>query len=343
MGLPPGTLFHVGDKKVEQATISVIDYDPQNLEIKDLKTVEEAFPFKESPTVTWLNISGLHDIEIMQKVGGHFGVHALVLEDIVNTSQRSKIEAFDDYIFIVLKMITYNKEKNETEMEQVSLILGKNFVITFQEREGDIFEPVRRRIHNVISRLRNHGPDYLAYALLDVIVDHYYVILEHFGDAIEFMEEEVLKNPRESLIPEIQRLKRETLILRKSLWPLREALADLKKAESALITDFTLPYLDDTYDHTMQVLDTLETFREMVTGIMDIYLSNISHRMNEVMKMLTIIATIFIPLTFIAGIYGMNFEHMPELHWSFGYPMVWSIMLVMVVLLLLFFRKKRWL
>jgi len=342
-GMPPGTLLHVGEQKVEQVKISVIDYDKQKLDIKDLQSVEEMLPFKETPTVTWLNIIGLHDVDVLQKIGNHFDIHSLVLEDIMNTSQRTKIEMYDDYVYIILKMIDYNDQRNDMEIEQVSLILGKHFVFTFQEREGDIFESVRKRIHNINSRLRNHGPDYLAYALIDVIVDHYFIILEKFGEIIESLEERIIESPQKSLVSEIQRIKREIIILRKSLWPLREAIAELHREDHALITDFTLTYLSDTYDHTLQVLDTLETYREMVVAIMDVYQSNLSNRMNEVMKVLTIIATIFIPLTFIAGIYGMNFENMPELKWPMGYLYVLSIMVCVVIVMVLFFRRKKWL
>lgn len=342
IGLSPGSLVHVGEKKVEKVRLSVIDYDLEELNMHELDSVEEAFPFKESPTVSWFNVNGLHEVETIQKIGSHFGIHPLVMEDILNTGHQPKSEIFDDYIFTIIKMIKYKTEVKELEFEQVSIILGKNFVITFQERDGDIFEPIRKRIQNPKSRLRRNGADYLTYALLDVVVDNYYLIMEQLEETMESLEEAVLQKPDESLMRDIQKTKKEIILLRKSIWPLRETIDDLMTEDSNLIKEFTIPYLRDLYDHTIHVVESIEMFRDLVSGIMDLYLSNMSNRMNEVMKILTIVASIFIPLTFIAGIYGMNFENMPELKWSFGYPLIWILMVLIGVISVIFFKKRKW-
>ncbi|MCL7415908.1 MAG: magnesium/cobalt transporter CorA [ANME-2 cluster archaeon] len=342
-GLPPGTLEHVGEKKVETVKICIIDYDEAHFEEKEAMTVEECFPFKETPTVTWINIDGLHEVNIIEKVGQLFEMHPLVMEDILHTGQRPKCEDFDSYIFIVLKMLLFEEAKNIIQAEQVSFILGSNFVISFQEGEGDIFNPVRERIRKSKGRIRKMGGDYLAYALMDAIVDHYFVILEKLGERIEEIEEELVTNPVPQTLQTIHELKREMIFLRKSVWPLREVFSGLERGESSLIQESTTIYLRDVYDHTIQVIDTIETFRDMVSGMLDIYLSSVSNKMNEVMKVLTIIATIFIPLTFIAGVYGMNFEYMPELGWQWSYPLVWIVMIGIGFSMSLYFKKKKWL
>jgi len=344
IGLSPGTLVHIGKKKIEKVRIRIIDYDEARLQEKEAKTIEECFPFKDLPTVTWVNIDGLHDIEVMEKIGKHFGLHPLVLEDILNTDQRPKIEDFDDYIFVVLKMLYFDEDQEEVRAEQISIILGSNFVLSFQERVGDIFNPLRERIRNAKGRVRKMGPDYLAYALMDAIVDNYFTVLEKLGEKIEGMEEELVTNPTPETLQTIHNLKREMILLRKSVWPLREVVSRLERGESKLIKDSTGIYLRDVYDHTIQVIDTIETFRDMLSGMLDIYLSSISNRMNQVMKVLTIIATIFIPLTFVAGIYGMNFEYMPELKWHWFYPWAfWLVMIGVAGVMLVYFRRKKWL
>jgi magnesium transporter len=343
VGLPPGTLIHIGEEKVERAKVTIIDYGEAQFQEKEVETVEECFPFKDKPTVTWINIDGIHQAEIMEKIGTHFGIHPLILEDIMNTGQRPKMEDFEDYIFVVVKMIYYDDKDSEIRAEQVSLILGSNFVITFQEREGDLFDPVRERIRKGKGRIRRMKADYLAYALVDTIVDHYFVILEKLGEKIEDMEEELIANPTPGTLQTIHTLKRELIFLRKSIWPLREVISVLERGESSLIDESTGIYLRDVYDHTIQVIDTIETFRDMVSGMLDIYLSSISNRMNEVMKVLTIIATIFIPLTFIAGIYGMNFKYIPELEWHWGYGAALIVMGIIAFGMVLYFRRKRWL
>jgi magnesium transporter len=343
VGLPPGTLVHVGEKKAEKVKITVIDYDRENFEEKEVEKIEECFTDKDKPTVTWINVDGLQEVGIIEKVGAHFGIHPLVLEDILHTGQRPKVEDLGDYIFIVLKMLYHDDQEDEMLGEQVSLLLGQNCVISFQEREGDIFNPIRERIRNSKGRIRRAGADYLAYALVDAIVDHYFVILEKMGEKIESLEEELVTNPTPETLQIIHKLKRNLIFLRKSVWPLREVINALERGESPLITEPTGIYLRDVYDHSIQVIDTIETFRDMVSGMLDIYLSSLSNRMNEVMKVLTIIATIFIPLTFIAGIYGMNFKFMPELEWHWGYPTALIVMLLIVGSMFIYFRRKKWL
>lgn len=342
-GLAPGTLVHIGEKRTEEVKITLIDYDEQQLQEKELDTIEECFPCRDKPTVSWINIDGVHETDIVEAMGKHFGVHPLVLEDIVHTGQRPKAEDFDDYVYIVLKMLYYDEEEHEVGDEQVSLIFGSSFLISFQEHEGDVFQSVRERIRKGKGRIRKGGADYLAYALMDAIVDQYFVIMEIFGERIEALEEELVEKPTTQTLETIHNMKREMIYFRKQVWPLREVVGALSRGEFSLIADTTSVYLRDVYDHTVQVIDTLESLRDVLGGMLDLYLSTISNRMNEVMKVLTIIATIFIPLTFVAGIYGMNFKYMPELEWHWGYFMIWGIMVVIVIVMLAYFKRKAWL
>jgi len=342
-GLPPGSLVHIGEKKAERTKIMIIDYDEQNFQEKEARTVEECFPFKETATVTWINIVGVHDSEVVSKVGSHFCIHSLILEDIMTTQQRPKMEDMGEYIYVVVRMLSYEGRKREVLSEQVSLIIGSNFVISFQENGGDVFNSVRERIRTGKGRLRKLGPDYLAYSLLDSIVDNYFLVLEKLGEKVEDLEEELISDPGRKTLHEIHVLKREMIFLRKSVWPLREVVSGLERAESRLIKESTGIFLRDVYDHTIQVIDTVETYRDMLSGMLDMYLSSVSNRMNEVMKVLTIIATIFIPLTFIAGVYGMNFKFMPELDWRWGYFAILVFMFGISVLMLILFKRKKWL
>jgi magnesium transporter len=342
-GLPPGTLVHIGEKKAEIPKITIMDYSEAHFQEKEVKTIEECFLFKETPTVTWINIDGLHQVEILEKLGECYGFHPLVLEDILNTDQRPKIEDYGEYLYVVLKMIDQGNQSNEILTEQISLILGPSFVISFQEKEGDVFDPIRERIRSGKGRIRKMGADYLAYALLDSIVDNYFIVMEKLGERIEFLEEELVKRPIPETLQTIHHLKREMIFFRKAVWPLREVIGSLERGELPLVKETTRIYLRDVYDHTIQVIDTIETFRDMVSGMLDIYLSSVSNRLNAVMKVLTIIATIFMPLTFIAGIYGMNFKHMPELEWKWGYPTVWIAVILIGVSMLTYFKKKGWL
>ncbi len=344
-GLPPGTLIHIGEKKTEQPRITLIDYDERHFEEREIKTINECFPFKDKPTTTWINIDGIHQVELIETLGTHFEVHPLVLEDILNTEQRPKVEDFGTYIFVVLKMFYCEGKEEDCEIvaEQISLILGSNFVLSFQEAKRDVFNSVRDRLRSGKGRVRKLGPDYLAYALIDSIVDNYFVILEVLGERIELLEEELINEPSAGTLQDIHDLKRGLLFLRRSIWPLREVISALHRGEFPLIQATTLVYLRDVYDHVIQVIDTVETYRDMIAGMLDIYLSSVSNRMNEVMKVLTIIATIFIPLTFIVGVYGMNFAYMPELQTKWGYPMVWLVMIGIALFMVFYFRKKKWL
>ncbi|MBN1765853.1 MAG: magnesium/cobalt transporter CorA [Sedimentisphaerales bacterium] len=342
-GLAPGTLVHIGEQKIDKPRITLIDYDQESCQEKELKKVEECFPFKITPSVSWINIDGLHDVKVIEKIGARYDVSSLVLEDILHTTQRPKMEDHDSYMYVVLKMIRYDDQQAGITMEQISLILRDTMVISFQESVGDVFDAVRERIRNATLRIRKMGADYLLYALIDSIVDHYFIVLEKLGENIEVLQEQVAENPTEDLLHQIHKLKREVILLRKVIWPLRELVGNLQRSESELIRESTEMFLKDVYDHIFQVIDTTETYREMVSGLLDIYLSSISNRMNAVMKVLTIIATIFIPLTFIAGIYGMNFEYMPELKYKWAYPTVWLVMLVTGIIMLIFFRKRKWL
>ena len=339
-GLPPGTLVYIGKERQEKVNIDVIDYTESQLQEIRPSAVEECLAFSGKPTVTWINVTGVHDTDVIEKIGKQFGLHSLVMEDIVNTKQRPKIEAYENCLFMVLKMLFFN-EKNETRAEQVSLVLGRNFVISFQETERDVFEHVRQRIRQQGS-IRKMGSDYLVYALIDAIVDNYFAILEKIGGTIENVENEIMKNPGKETMGRVHALKRDLIYLRKSVWPLREVISSMERGGSGLVKEHTAIYLRDVYDHTIRVIETIETFRDMVSGMVDVYLSSVSNRTNEVMKVLTIIATIFMPLTFIVGIYGMNFENMPELGWRWGYLAVWLTIMAVSLSMLAYFRKKKW-
>jgi len=343
VGLPPGSLVHVGEKKAEEVKITMMDYDQTSFMEKEVENVEECFPFKETPTITWINIDGLHHVEIIEKLGKHFNIHPLIQEDILHTGQRPKMEDFDEYILIILKMLYYDNEEDTVRSEQISIILGSNFVISFQEVPGDVFNSLRERIRNGKGRVRRMGADYLAYALIDSIVDHYFILLEKFGDRIETLEEELAQEPQPETLQAIHNLKQEIIFLRKSVWPLREVISGLERTESSLIHDNISMYLRDVYDHTIQVIDSVETYQDILSGMLDLYLSSVSNKMNEVMKVLTIFAAIFIPLTFMAGVYGMNFKFMPELEWRWGYPALWIVMASVATFLIIKFKRKKWL
>jgi len=304
----------------------------ENYSEKQIQTVEESFPFKDRKSVTWININGLHDTDLVAKTGDHFGIHPLVLEDILHTGQRPKMEDFENYVFVVLRMLYLSEGTSEAKSEQVSFILGNNFIISFQEVEGDVFSMVRERIRKALGRIRKQGADYLLYALMDAVVDSYFLILEKIGDRIEAIEDVLLTDPPPEALQTIHGLRSETIFLRKSVWPLRDVIKDLESGDPALITDSVTIYFRDIYDHTIQIIETIETCRDLVSGMHDMYLSAISNKMNEIMKVLTIIATIFIPLTFIAGIYGMNFAHMPELQWRWSYPVLWCVLILVGLL-----------
>ncbi|MGH7901950.1 MAG: magnesium/cobalt transporter CorA [Thermodesulfobacteriota bacterium] len=342
IGLHPGALVHVGDQKIDKPIIELVRYNENEFEEKRLQSMEEFISSRAENKNTWLNIDGLHDVGVIETIGKQFNIHPLVLEDILNTEKRPLIEDYGDYIYMVAKMLSYDDEENIVKAEQVSVVLGNNYVVTFQESVGDVFNSVRERLRQGKGRIRKDGPDYLAYSLVDCIVDNYFIILEKFSESIEDIEEVLMNDFDQDIVEKIYRMKREMVLLRKSVWPLREVVIGLERFESTLINKSTIIYIRDLYDHTFQVIDTVETLSEMLSGILEIYLFSLSNKMNQVMKVLTIMASIFIPLTFIASIYGMNFEFMPELQSKYGYPIVLAFMISIVIFMIVLFKKKKW-
>jgi magnesium transporter len=342
-GAAPGTLVHTGVKKVERIRIHYLDYDAEQLSEAELGSIEECAPFKESPTVSWINVDGLHDVDLIQELGERFSWHPLMLEDIVAVGQRPKIEEYDTYVFMVLPMLSWDVERRQVVDEQLSLVLGERYVFTFQERTGDVFEGVRERLRNARGRIRSRGADYLAYALADAVVDHYFHVLEGIGDVAEELEGQLLESPSRSTMHRLHALKRELISVRRQVWPLREMLATLVRSGEEYFTEETQIFMRDVHDHAVQVAETVETLRDVVSGGIDLYLSNVGYRTNEVMKVLTIMASIFIPLTFLAGLYGMNFDNMPELHMRWAYPTLLLVMLVLGLGMVVYFRRKGWL
>ncbi|MDH3458063.1 MAG: magnesium/cobalt transporter CorA [Gemmatimonadota bacterium] len=348
-GHPPGTLVHIGDEHTGPVEITVIDYTATTFDERVVASVEECFQYRDTPSVTWINVDGVHDVSIVERLGEYYGLHALALEDVVHTDQRPKVEDFGDRLYTVLRMLSVRREDGEdesqvtVESEQLSILLGPTFVVTFQEQGGDVFDPIRERLRTSRGRVRKLGADYLAYALIDIVVDNYFTVLEQLGDQAEDLEAELIEEPSRDTLAEIQGMKRAMIQMRRAVWPLRDVLNVLLRGDSQLIKKTTMPFLRDVYDHAVRVVDIVETYREMIGGMLDIYLSNVSNRMNEVMKTLTVMASIFIPLTFVAGVYGMNFDNIPELHWAYGYWYVWAIMLAVGLVMLLYFRRKHWL
>ncbi len=342
IGLPPGSVVFVGEEGTGPVQFSVIDYTTDHLDETVPSDVEEVLPFRDSPTTTWINVSGVHDETVIQAIGDHFGIHPLIQEDIVNTGQRPKLETYPDHVYVVLKMLYHDDEEDHLRAEQVSFVLGGSYLISFQEDPGDVFDPVRKRLREARGRIRARGTDYLTYALLDVIVDHYFVILEELGSRTEEIEEEVLEEPQSETQERINDLRQDLVFMRRMTWPVRELLSQLERLDSPLWSEETRPFVRDTYDHAVQVLDLVESLRDVVGGLTDLYMTSLSNRMNEIMKVLTIIGTIFIPLTFVAGVYGMNFEYMPELTVWYSYPVVMAVMAGIAGALLIYFRRKEW-
>jgi len=340
-GLGPGTLIHIGYAYAEKSKITVIRYDETFFEEKEAASAADIIGEKEKPGKLWINVDGLQDVALLESVGNLFGLHPLILEDILNTDQRPKIEDLTDYLYIVLRNF-HNHENDTLYSEQVSIVLGKDFILSFQERESALFEPVRERLASDKGKIRKAGSDYLVHALIDNVVDNYFILLEDMEERIEKLENDLVKQTTPANLQSIHRLKRELILLRKSLWPLRETISSLQRSDSPLIDEPNALYFKDIFDHIIAIIDTVDTFRDMLSGMLDIYLSSASMRLNEVMKVLTIIATIFMPLTFLAGVYGMNFNYMPELEWPWGYFGLWGIMLSIALLMLIFFRKKKW-
>ena len=343
VGQPPGTIVFTGEKKDEELKITIIDYNLKKFTLKESQLVVSNLRDIEKSTIRWINIKGLHNPEIIEQIGNQFDLHPLLLEDIEHIEQRSKIDNYEDHYFVVLKMLYLDKETEEIEPIQVSLVFGEQFVLTFQEREIGILEIIRQRLKSGRGRIRKMKSDYLAYCILDAIIDNYFVILENMDDKIETLEDELIEHPTTETLQNVYKLKRGNIIFRKSVWPLREVINRLQREETDLIKEETKIYIRDLYDHTIQIIDTVENFRDILGGMMDLYLSSISNKMNEIMKVLTIISTIFIPITFIAGVYGMNFLFMPELQSPLGYPITWIVMIIIAIILLFFFKRKKWL
>lgn len=343
-GTAPGTL-RAPEKRIDQVRVTVIDYGPDHFEEKTVSRVEEVFRYRDSPSVTWINVEGLHDVALVESIGRHFGFHSLALEDVLNCGQRPKLEDYGQYHFLIMKSLLPGDTLNT---EQISFFLAGNYVITFQEVPGDSFEAVRERIRRGRGLMRKSGADYLVYALIDALIDEFFPVLERYGEQIEALETELLTRPSQRTIQEVHRVKRELLLLRRTAWPERDVISAIQREESDVIQRETQVFLRDCYDHTIQIIDMIETYRDLAAGMLDIYLSSVSNRMNEIMKVLTIISTIFIPLNFIAGVYGMNFHtnhpmNMPELDWPWGYPYALGMMALVAVVLVIYFQRKGWL
>ena len=341
-GLPPGSLIYTGENKSETIQIKLFNYSIDGFEEKVIDLNDVSFFSSEKSTVHWINVEGIHDVNTIEKLGSCFGIHPLVLEDILNTGQRPKIENYEGYTYIVVKMLFYDNNLEEFTTEQESFILGENYVISFSERKVEIYNTVREEIRKGLGRIRKMGADYLIYNLLDTIVDNYFVVLDELSERIEDTEDELVTNPSKSTLQVIHKLKRQMLYLHKSVWPLREVINFLTRSETPLVKESVDVYIRDLYDHVIQVMDTTETLRDILSSMLDMYLSSVSNKMNEIMKVLTIISTVFIPLSFIVGLYGMNLTNMPEYNWPWMYPVVWVIMISIVISMLIFFKKKKW-
>ncbi len=342
-GLPPGTLVYTGRKKAGHPSLTLISYDLENLEERSLDPSGELTLPELPGRVHWLNLEGLQDTELLARLGETYGIHELVLEDILDTTQRSKMEVTGEYVFFVFKIIDIDPETERLRVEQVSFLLGNGLLLSFQENAGPIFESVRQRLRKGLVKIRKAGADYLAYALLDVVVDHYFSVLETIQGKIENLEDRLSREARDGDLSEIHNLRRRVSRFRQLVWPLREALSRFRILESKHLKKGTRVYLSDLYDHVIQVLDMLETSRENATGLMDLYMSVVSNRLNEVMKILTIISTLFIPVTCLAGIYGMNFRYMPELDWRWSYPIFWIVTGGLMFGMIRWFKRKHWL
>ncbi len=341
-GLPPGSLVHIGKQREDAVTIDLIEFSAETVNERRVDDLTELRVCKEPGVVSWINVNGIHDTEIVRQLGEVFGIHALVLEDVLNTDHRPKVEPQDGHVFFTMKMMWFGEQGN-LEAEQVSIIFGEHFVLSFQERAGDLFNPTRERIRQNTGIVRRKGADFLVYRLIDIVVDNYFTMIETIDEKLEDMEERITTDTQGDHMAEIQAVKRDMLRLRRSLLPLREAVGGLEKGVDGLVSANNRKYYKDVHDHLTQLSDSLESNREVLGMLMDLYLANMNNRMNNVMKVLTVVSTIFIPLTFIVGVYGMNFEYMPELQWPNGYFIVMAIMALMALVMLLFFRRKNWL
>ena len=341
-GLPPGTLVHIGHPREEKTLVSVLSYDDAGLKETHDVSPQDIPGLMAADRVTWVKVEGVHDVDVVEKIGTIFNLHPLVMEDIVNTLHRPKVEEYDGYLFLVLKMLFFDQKQAQLQSEQISLVLGNGWLISFHEGSHDLLSVVIERIASGRGRIRKQKADYLAYALLDCIVDHYFQVIEDIDEVVEQVEDQVLVGPQPKTLARLQRLKRADLVLRKSIWPLREVIGSLTRGEFALIAETTAPYFRDVYDHTIHVIDAAESLRDIISGLLDIYLSSVGNRLNQVMKFLAMITTIFMPLGLLAGIYGMNFKYMPELQWHWGYPAVLIVMVVAALTMVILFRRKGW-
>lgn len=341
-GLPPETLIYTGEKKAKSPQVTLLSFNATQLQEAKGTTLEECLTAKLSSGLTWINVDGLENVDLLKNIGATFNLKGLTLEDILNTNQRPKIEEFENYIFIVLKIMLWNATKKKFSVEQISIVFGENFLLSFQESTTSLITQIQERIRKNQGRLRNNGSDYLAYSLLDIIIDQEFIILDYLGETIEKIEDSIVGSSKPKNLQELYSLKRKILLFRKAVWPTREIVNHLLHATGPLVATTTIPYLRDVYDHIVQVMDTIETFRDLLSNILDIYLASLTNKTNEVMKVLTIIATIFIPITFIASIYGMNFTNMPELHWRYGYPFTLLTMLIVTICMLAYFKNKKW-
>jgi magnesium transporter len=341
-GTAPATLELPVGHQAKEPVITLIEYDAHTFEERRIEDIAEVFGCRDNGKVSWINIDGLGDIEMLKKLGEHFQLHPLALEDTLNVGQRPKLEEYDDHFFIVLQMTFCEGE--QFEFEQVSMFLKRNVLITIQEEERhDVFDSVRKRLRAGTGFARQRGHDYLAYALTDAVVDHFFPVLETMGDIIEDLEETMLDHPSKECVSKLHGLKRSLLRLRRAAWPQREVLSALNRDLTGMVEENTKPFLRDCYDHTIQIMDIIEGFRDLATGLMDLYLSSVGMRTNEIMRVLTVISAIFIPLTFLVGLYGMNFENMPELHTHYGYFVLLGVMAVLAIGMVIFVRRKRWL
>lgn len=340
-GLPPGTVVTAGGEGRAPIAITQVLYDAAGYVEREVHGVEDTFPAPGEKRTLWVNVDGVHEATVLERYGKGFGLHPLLIEDIAHTEQRPKLEAYGDHLFLDLNVFHLEEGTDEIHTEQISLVVGERWLLSFNERPQSWARPLRERLRTDKAHCRQGGPDFLAYSIIDAIVDDYYVVLERIGDRIEDLEQELMAAPGPKTLHAVYALKREVIGLRKSVWPLRELIGGLQR-ERDLVHEGTQVYLRDLYDHAVQVLDTVETYRDILSGMLDIYLSSVSNRMNEVMKVLTVIATIFIPLTFVAGIYGMNFEFMPELRWRYGYLFFWGVIAAMGAGMLAYFRRKHW-
>ena len=341
-GMPPGTLMHVGKQPAAPARITAINFSAAHLDECTIASLADLQRFHQDDTITWVHCEGLHLGGLLEEFGQTFGIHPLVLEDILNTHQRPKFEEYDSYLFIVLKTLAGSTDL-VIQHEQISLLMFANLLFTFREKQDGLFDTLRQRLLNARGRIRTLGTDYLVYAIMDTVVDHYFALSDTLEEVIESIEVKLLTKARTQTLNTIQRLKREMVFIRKAISPLREVLGALQRCESSLLSAKTEPYFRDIFDHVLRVVDTLDSHRDLINGMLEIYLTSLSNRMNEIMKVLTVFATIFIPLTFVVGIYGMNFEYMPELHWKWSYPVLWVLFFAIPAALLIIFKKKNWL